>query len=187
VLQEFKSAQTVMPLLQEDMNNIHEPESTRQRTSVQCGEWIQCESSRKWIPVANNRNKRLRKSVWHLAKQDDSCIPASNKYMLLNNLNDSTRPKLSDAAVKNWNSAVAIVKKQRVVLIGDSHIKRCSEKISNLSDDSYNVTGITKPNANLEAIIFNLFIPAVLTENILKVWDSHKTQLYCSQIGLHFY
>ena len=33
---------------------------------------------------------------------------------------------------------------------------------------------------------FNLFIPAVLTENILKVWDSHKTQLYCSQIGLHF-
>jgi hypothetical protein len=90
-----------------------------------------------------------RKSVRHLAKQDDSCIPASNKYMLLNNLNDSTRPKLSDAAVKNWNSAVAIIKKQRGVLIGDNHIKRCSEKISNLSDDSYNVTGITKPNANL--------------------------------------
>jgi len=38
------------------------------------------------------------------------------------------------------------------VLIGDSHIKRCSEKFSNLLDDSYNMTGITKPNANLEAI-----------------------------------
>ena len=35
-------------------------------------------------------------------------------------------------------------------------------------------------------MVFNLFIPAVLTENILKVWDSHKTQLYCSQIGLCF-
>ena len=38
------------------------------------------------------------------------------------------------------------------MLIGDSHIKRCSEKISNLLDNFYNVTGITKPNANLKAI-----------------------------------
>ena len=44
------------------------------------------------------------------------------------------------------------VKSHRVVLIGDSHIKRCSEKISNLLDDSLNVTGITKANANFEAI-----------------------------------
>ena len=35
--------------------------------------------------------------------------------------------------------------------------------------------------------IFNLFFPAVLTENIWKVWDSHKTQLYCSQIGPCFF
>ena len=62
------------------------------------------------------------------------------------------RLKLSDAAVKNRKSAVVKVKKHRIVLIGDSHIKRCSEKISKVLDDSYNVTGITKPNANLEAI-----------------------------------
>jgi len=59
-------------------------------------------------------------------------IPASNKYMLLNNLNDSTRPKLSDAAVKNRKSAVVNVKKHRVVLICDRHMKRCLEKISKL-------------------------------------------------------
>jgi len=40
---------------------------------------------------------------------------------------------------------------------------------------------------HLRILIFNLFIPAVLTENILKVWDSHKTQLYCGQIGLRFF
>jgi hypothetical protein len=67
--------------------------------------------------------------------------------MLLNNLNDSTRPKLSDAAVKKLQKL-----KHSVVLIGDSYIKRCLEKISNLLNDSYNVTGITKPNANLEGI-----------------------------------
>jgi hypothetical protein len=38
------------------------------------------------------------------------------------------------------------------VIIGDSHIKNSSEKISKLLDDSYNMTGIIKPNANLEAI-----------------------------------
>jgi hypothetical protein len=44
------------------------------------------------------------------------------------------------------------LKKHRVVLTGDSHIKNSSENISNLLDDSYNMNGITKPNANLEAI-----------------------------------
>ena len=110
MLQEFQLAQSVIALLREDMNDIHESESTRQPNSVQCGERIQCEASRKWIPVVNNHNRRLQNSVRHLAKQDDSCIPTSIKCMLLNNLNDSTRPKLSDAAVKNRKSAVTNVK-----------------------------------------------------------------------------
>ena len=37
-------------------------------------------------------------------------------------------------------------------MLTDSHIKRSSEKISNLLDDSYNMYGITKHNANLEDI-----------------------------------
>ena len=136
MLQEFQSVQSIIALLQEDMNNTSESESTTQPNSVQCGEWIECESSRKWIPVVNNHNRRPQNSVQHLAKQDDSCIRRSKKYMLLNNLNDSTRPKLSDAAIRNRKSAVVKVKKCRVVLIGDSHIKRCLEKISRLLDDS---------------------------------------------------
>jgi hypothetical protein len=37
-------------------------------------------------------------------------------------------------------------------------LKGCSERISNLLGDSYNVIGITKPNTNLLAItsVFNL-------------------------------
>ena len=61
------------------MNNIHELESTRQPNSVQCGERIQCESSRKWTPVVNNHNRRPQNSVRHLTKQNDSCIPTSKK------------------------------------------------------------------------------------------------------------
>jgi len=47
-------------------------------------------------------------------------------------------------------------------------------------------TGTFSKN-KITKIIFNLSIPAVLTENIWKLWDSHKTQLYCSQIGLRFF
>ena len=65
------------------MNNFLELESTRKPNSGQCGEQIQCESSRKWIPVVNNHNRRPQNSVQHLAKQDNSCIPTYNKYMLL--------------------------------------------------------------------------------------------------------
>ena len=110
MLQEFQSARSIIALLQEGMNNIRESQSTRQPNSVQCGERKQCESSRKWTPAVSNYNRRPQNSVRHLAKHDDSCIPTSIKYMLLNNLNDSKRPKLSDAAVKNRKSSVAKVK-----------------------------------------------------------------------------
>jgi len=44
-----------------------------------------------------------------------------------------------------------------VVLIGDSHIKGCSEKVCNLLNDTFNVTGFTKPNATMEAITSPLY------------------------------
>ena len=112
VRQEFKLARSIIALLQEDMNNIRDSESTRQPTSVQCGERIQYESSGKWIPVVNNHNRRPQNSVRHLAKESDSCIPTSNKYMLLHNHNDSTRPKLSDAAVKNTLQHIKCIRNQ---------------------------------------------------------------------------
>ena len=46
-------------------------------------------------------------------------------------------------AVKNRKYAVAKVKKHRVELKGDSHIKTCSKKSSNSLNDSCNRTGIT--------------------------------------------
>jgi hypothetical protein len=39
-----------------------------------------------------------------------------------------------------------------MVLLGDSHLRGCSEKVSNLLGEAYSVLGITKPNANLKAI-----------------------------------
>jgi hypothetical protein len=93
--------------------------------------------------------------------------------MLLNNLNDSTRVKLSDAAV--LNRKVAKVKKHQVMLIGDCHIKRCSEEISNLLDDCYNVTGITKPSGNVEAITspINMNVNSHMKYDVLILSDEN--------------
>jgi len=59
-------------------------------------------------------------------------------------------------------------------------------RLKNSNSDMKNKANYSTNITHIKFLIFNLFIPAVLTENILKVWDSHKTQLYCSQIGLRF-
>jgi len=42
--------------------------------------------------------------------------------------------------------------KHRIVLLGDSQVRGYSEKLLDKLGSSYNITGITKPNANIEAI-----------------------------------
>jgi len=43
-------------------------------------------------------------------------------------------------------------KRHRILVIGDSHVRGLSEKISNCLDDTFSVFGITKPNADIETI-----------------------------------
>jgi len=43
-------------------------------------------------------------------------------------------------------------KRHKILVIGDSHVRDLSEKISNCLDDSFSVFGITKPNADIETI-----------------------------------
>jgi len=82
-------AQSIISLLQEDMYKITESSAAiRQLISVQCGEPKLCEStSRKWIPVVYNHNRKPKDCVRHSAKHDMSCILTSNKYTVPNKFN----------------------------------------------------------------------------------------------------
>jgi hypothetical protein len=83
-----------------------------------------------------------------------STIPTSNKFLPISNLPDNeliTSDTLQSFQISR-SPKVSTAKKWRIVLIGDSHIKQSSSIIHNLLNDSYSVVGITKPNANLEAI-----------------------------------
>jgi hypothetical protein len=44
-------------------------------------------------------------------------------------------------------------KRRKVILLGDSHIRGCSEILGDLLGTSFSVIGITKPNANMKAVI----------------------------------
>lgn len=43
-------------------------------------------------------------------------------------------------------------RRHKIHIIGDSHVRGLSEKISNCLDNSFSVTGIAKPNADIEAV-----------------------------------
>ena len=50
-------------------------------------------------------------------------------------------------------SEIFTMNKHKIVLACDSHLRDYSEKILNLLGDSYSVSGLTKPNADLNTII----------------------------------
>jgi hypothetical protein len=69
------------------------------------------------------------------------------------------------------NPKNSVTKKQKVVLLGDSHIRDCAKKVSNLLGEAYSVLGIIKPNANLKAITLpsNLRIDKYSVSDVLVV------------------
>jgi hypothetical protein len=45
--------------------------------------------------------------------------------------------------------------KHKICIIGDSHVKGLSDKVSSGLDDTFSVSGITKPNGDIEGITFS--------------------------------
>ena len=74
-------------------------------------------------------------------------VPKGNlqeeKYQPTYVLNKSQPAQLSKTNGKN---------QRKVILLGDSHVSGCSEKLADLVGNSYSVIGITKPNANVKAV-----------------------------------
>ena len=79
----------------------------------------------------------------------ENCMQSSNSHILITK-------QVPDAANK---------KKHRIILIGDSHERGCSEKLVNHLGSSYNVLGISKPNADLKPITSTI---NMRLENLMK-------------------
>jgi hypothetical protein len=60
--------------------------------------------------------------------------------------------------------------KCKIILLGDSHVWGCSEKLANLLGNSWSVVGIMKPNATLSAITSSINLkPEKLTKKYVVI------------------
>ena len=55
--------------------------------------------------------------------------------------------------------------KHRIVLLGDSQVQGCSDKLSDILGSSCNIFGVTKPNANIRAFTNSINLK---NENLTK-------------------
>lgn len=79
----------------------------------------------------------------------ENCMQSSNSNILITK-------QVPDATNK---------KKCKIILIGDSHVRGCSEKLVNHLGSSYNITGISNPNADLKPITSTI---NMRLENLMK-------------------
>jgi hypothetical protein len=160
-LMELKSARRIIKILQEDIDKFNASGATNTAKPIQNSEFSVCDPPEgNWLPIFHNYNRKTKKPVRSVSCHKQQNIVISNSFTPLTNLHDSSVLTTSDSLHKPSfhktsfykNPRNSVMKKQKVVLIGDSHIRGCSEKISNLLGDLYSVTGITKPHANLKVI-----------------------------------
>jgi hypothetical protein len=55
--------------------------------------------------------------------------------------------------------------KHKICIIGDSHVRGLSDKVSNGLDDTFSVIGITEPKVDIEGITFSLYFSS---DNLTK-------------------
>jgi hypothetical protein len=60
--------------------------------------------------------------------------------------------------------------KHKICIVGDSHVRGLSDKVSSGLDDDFSVTGITKLNADIEGITSSSHLPNNLTKKDLIIF-----------------
>jgi hypothetical protein len=118
-------------------------------------------------------------------KQLTPYIPLDdNRFSLLSNLQDQVHhPTCGQNKPQPAHLSKISGKNQcKVILLGDSHIRGCSEKMADLLGSSYSVIGITKPNAKLSAItdLINLKTEKLTSKDVVilcgGIWDIAKNE-----------
>jgi hypothetical protein len=155
---ELKSAQLIVRLLQEERNN----QSSDQRNFYNLSNSVEeemnqsqlavTENDREWKQVPNRKNtpNLLNKNLPILKQQNIPIVVSTNRYeQWSDNQGRCVNGKISGPS----KFARRFMKSYRIFIIGDSHVRGCSEKLVNSLGKDFRVIGITKPNANVSAIL----------------------------------
>ena len=109
-----------------------------------------------WKEIRRNKHPTLHsKRTLNCAEQQNLYIPLTknrfepiSNHQLLDPPQFCAHTKLKTTQ-RSRNSAQ---NNHRIILLGDSQVRGCSDKLSDMLGSSYNIFGITKPNANRKEI-----------------------------------
>jgi hypothetical protein len=120
--------------------------------------------SGEWKQVLNKQrlNNLDNKKALIFNQQRISVVTTSNRYEQLSHKQDRKKEgKIREPSRCKRRPTES----NRILIIGDSHVRGCSEKLTNSLGNTYRVTGITKPNANASAILNDMNLK---DEDLLK-------------------
>jgi len=122
-----------------------------------------------WKEIRRNKHPTIQsKKTLNCAGQQNSYIPLSkNRFESIRNY-EFQDPPLNCAHTKfkpKQRSRNGVQNKHRIVLLGDSQVQGCSDKLSDILRSSCNIFGVTKPNANIRAITNSINLK---NENLTK-------------------
>ena len=184
VFQELKSARTIIALLQEDIVKINASASTNMTKPSQCRESSVCDQvNRNWIPVIHNGSKKTNKQVVSTTKLNCQLIRLSNRFTSLSNVQESTVPSetitLSEMQHNkgggNYNKKTSNMIRNKIIILGDSHARGCSQEVKHNLGHSVEVHGIVKPGANTETVNTSTKSIGKLTKkDVVVVWGGTR-------------
>jgi hypothetical protein len=162
VIQELKSARTIIKLLQEDTtklnaavsNNVSKPSQHRESSAHD-------HVTRNWIPVLHNGSKKFNKLVVPATKLNRQLITLANRFTPLSNVQESqvlSEPITFNGVELNkgrgiYNKKPSNMKRSKIIILGDSHARRCSQEVKQNLDYNVEVQGIVKPGASIDSVV----------------------------------
>jgi hypothetical protein len=174
-LLEFSSALAIIKLLQEE-GNLKGSGCERTSGCILYHEETPAQIERKeskWVQVITGQHKRSRKPE---IKHAQPVLMSVNQYELLNNLKESTNVtqnwwQESSEGIEDRRRGDLVRKKHEVIIIGDSHVRRCATEITHNLGETFEVTGFVKPDTRLEVItnMANKEIDKLMREDVVVV------------------
>jgi hypothetical protein len=179
VIQELHSAREIIRVLQEDTNansnfmpvsmpvvrgNLH-------GTSKQIDN-----SSLEWVTNTEKSNKARKNSQ----KQSIPVIPLSNRYSVLDNLQNNRETssnimnqyRIKFPAKLNKIMRCPNIRKKKIILIGDSNMRGCAKELTNYLGSEYEITGTIMPGSRLVNVtqLANNEISSLTKKDAVIIW-----------------
>jgi hypothetical protein len=154
------------------------------------------QATRNWLPVIHSGSRKTKKSVVPENKLNQQLITLSNKFTPLSDVQESSIPSKTitssetqhNKGRKNLNKESPNMLRSKIIIIGDSHARGCSQEVKHNLGHSIEVQGIVKPGANMEVIVNTSTknIGNLTKKDMVVVWGgSQDVGRNESELGLH--